>query len=343
MAFVNDWTQTRSEIISMALRICGVLPTGDDTSSDFITNQTAEASAAFNMILASLQNETSSPFKTQELSVPLVASGEITGSDSLIYTCISTHITPNTTTWASSTSYSKGALVFPTTRAGYYYQAQNAGTSGGSEPTWIASNAQSITDNTITWLSYPDTKPITGASYKQYWKQEGSTGGTYTQNKEYRSINQVKLAKGVIELIKVWYRDSSSNDTMLTPLTRQEYEELSDKSSTGDPTHCFFNDGFTPTLYLYPTPSDTSKLIMYEALMSVNDMDSGSDTGLTTENFKNRWIQYMVYALAEHLGEEYQLSDTKIARIGAKAREYKRLAIARDINDFSSEFLSGSY
>lgn len=343
MDFVNDWGQTRSEIISMALRIIGVLPTGEDTSSDFVINQTAEATAALLMILASLQNESMSPFKRQVLTAPLVASSTVTGSDSLVYTATSTHTTPNTSSWASSMAFTKGALIFPTVRAGYYYQAQNAGTSGASEPTFIAAPSVTVTDNTITWLSYPDTKPITGAANLQYWEQTGASGSVYTQNKEYRAICDVKLNPNTIAVLKVWYRESTQNDTVLQTMSKSEYEGIEDKTYSGMPTHCYFNDSFSPTLHLYPSPNSTSIVIMYEALTGFNDMDLGSDTGITTQNFKNRWIQYIVYALAEHLGEEYQIPDGKMARLAAKAEQYKRGAMARDYSSFHSEYLDGAY
>jgi len=340
---VNDWTLTRAEIISLALRLIGVLPTGEDTSSDFITNQTDEAQNALNMILHALQNETSSPFRTKTLSSPVISAEEVTGSDSNIYTAIRTHTSPNASTWVMSTSYSKGDLVFPSSRGGYYYEAQGAGTSDSSEPTFPSQPGATVVDNDITWKAYADTKPVTGAAYKQYWNQEGSTGGSYAQNTEYRSAGDVRLDSDVLEVRQVWYRDNVDDDNAIKLISSKEYNNIVDKTDTGKPLYAFFDDSFTPTLRIWPQPDSTDYLIMYEAVTVFNDMDLGADTGLSTENFLNRWIKYLSYELAVHLGEEYQIPDGKLVRLERKAKEYKKFAIIRDGNHVDRRFTKGSY
>ena len=340
---VNDWTLTRAEIISLALRLIGVLPTGEDTSSDFITNQTDEAQNALNMILHGLQNETSNPFRKALLSAPLVASQEVTGSDSNIYTARKTHTSPNASTWGSTTSYTKGALVFPSTRAGYYYQAQGAGTSAGSEPTFPAQPGSTVVDNNITWKAFPDTKPITGASYTEMWELAGSTGGSYAQNTEYRTISDVQLDPNVLEVTQVWYRKDADDDVQIELISREKYNEMVDKIETGEPEFAYFDDTFTPILRLWPKPDDTTYLILYDAVTIFNDMDLGSDTGLSTENFLNRWIKYLAYELATHLGEEYQVKESKLLRLERKAKEFKKVAIIKDRDSVESRFTKGSY
>ncbi len=340
---VNDWTLTRSEIIASALRLIGVLSTGEDTSSDFITNQTDEAQDALHMILMSLQNETSNPFRKVTLSVPVVSSEEVTGSDSNIYTSIKTHTSPNASTWVMSTSYSKGDLVFPSSRGGYYYQAQGAGTSDSSEPTFPAQPGATVVDNDITWKAFPDTKPVTGASYKQFWEQSGSTGGSYAQNTEYRAIGDVQLDPNVLEVTQVWYREDVDDDVEIKLISKQEYNNIVDKTDTGDPFYAYFDDTFTPTLRLWPQPDSTDYLIMYEAVTVFNDMDLGSDTGISTENYLNRWIRFLAYELAVHLGEEYQIKSKKIERLERKAREYKKFAIMRDNATVTNRFTKGAY
>ena len=340
---VNDWTLTRSEIISVALRLIGVLPTGEDTSADFITNQTDEAQDALHMILHGLQNETSNPFRRKTLSAPLVASSEVTGSDSNVYTSRKTHTSPNASTWASGTAYSKGDLVFPSSRAGYYYQAQGAGTSDSSEPTFPAQPGATVVDNDITWKAFSDTKPITGASYTEMWELAGSTGGSYSQNTEYRTISDVQLDPNVMEVSQVWYRQDQDDDVCIQLISRDQYNELSDKIETGDPLFAYFDDTFTPILRLWPKPEDTTYLILYDAVTIFNDMDLGSDTGLSSENFLNRWIRFLSYELAVHLGEEYQVKDSKLLRLERKAKEYKKLAIIKDRDSVESRFTKGSY
>jgi hypothetical protein len=53
--------------------------------------------------------------------------------------------------WVTGTAYAAGARVKPTTATGYYYEALDAGTSGGTEPTWPIFIGETVTDNDITW------------------------------------------------------------------------------------------------------------------------------------------------------------------------------------------------
>lgn len=58
------------------------------------------------------------------------------------------------TAWAASTAYSIGDIRRPTAAAANserVFRCTTAGTSGGSEPTWVNTKAATTTDNTVTW------------------------------------------------------------------------------------------------------------------------------------------------------------------------------------------------
>jgi hypothetical protein len=340
---VNDWTLTRAEIILMSLRLIGVLPTGEDTASDFITNQTDEAQNAFNMMLHNLQNETTHPFKQKVFSSPLQASDEVTGSDSLVYTSKKTHTSPNATTWQLSTAYAQGDLIFPTTRGDYYYEAQNAGTSHSVEPTFPDENQSTVTDNDITWKALPDSKPITGAVWTEFWELKGTTGGAYAQNAEYRGISDVLIDSNVMNIHKVWYRDTSDKDRQITLISRDHYYSIYNKSVTGTACYAYYENSFEPKLKLWPSPTDTTDIIMYDATVIPNDMDLGGDTGASTENFLKNWIAFFVYMLAVHLGEEYQIQESKLLRLERKMNGYKKYAIISNRDQVETRYTRGAY
>ena len=69
--------------------------------------------------------------------------------------------------WTAGTSYAAGARVKPTTGNGFYYQAVNAGTSGGTEPTWPIYLGETVGDNGISWEAKGYTNSAGGwqASY----------------------------------------------------------------------------------------------------------------------------------------------------------------------------------
>lgn len=71
----------------------------------------------------------------------------------------------NQTAWASATSYSAGAIVRPTSTNSRTYRAMNAGTSGGSQPTWPTSTGGTVSDNGITWKETSYTGQCSSQTY----------------------------------------------------------------------------------------------------------------------------------------------------------------------------------
>lgn len=86
------WDQTRNQIIKRALRIIGVLSQGNEPSSA----QLIESSDALNGLMKSLSAENIWLWKMEWIAKKLAASSEVTGSDSLIYTCIRGHTSDST-------------------------------------------------------------------------------------------------------------------------------------------------------------------------------------------------------------------------------------------------------
>jgi len=64
--------------------------------------------------------------------------------------------------WQSGHTYVAGDRVKPTTGNGFYYQAVNGGTSGGSEPTWPIYLGETVNDNGISWEAKGYTNNASG-------------------------------------------------------------------------------------------------------------------------------------------------------------------------------------
>ncbi|MAF43107.1 MAG: hypothetical protein CMI54_02910 [Parcubacteria group bacterium] len=62
--------------------------------------------------------------------------------------------------WAASTAYSLLNFRIPTTPDGNVYECTNAGTSGGSEPSWDTTVGNTTVDNTVTWTCRNYLAPI---------------------------------------------------------------------------------------------------------------------------------------------------------------------------------------
>jgi Right handed beta helix region len=58
----------------------------------------------------------------------------------------------NAATWTANTAYAVGIRVKPTSPAGYFFICEQAGTSGGSEPSWTTSVNTTVVDNTVVWV-----------------------------------------------------------------------------------------------------------------------------------------------------------------------------------------------
>lgn len=83
--------------------------------------------------------------------------GYTTGGTSLSsFTVTATEANSWGTTAATSTPYSLGNIVRPSTGNGYLYLCVAAGTSGGSAPSWGTVVGETTTDGTVTWENIGD-------------------------------------------------------------------------------------------------------------------------------------------------------------------------------------------
>ena len=78
---------------------------------------------------------------------------------------------------------------------------------------------------------------------------------------------------GVDDVLEVSYRNSNV-DTPLTKINRSQYQALSNKTSTGQPSQYFvqrFIDKITITLYLTPGSSEAGKFLNYYYVKRIQD------------------------------------------------------------------------
>jgi len=111
-----------------------------------------------------------------------------------------------------------------------------------------------------------------------------------------------------LKVIQAWYRNTASNvDVPMRVITRDEYNRLGNKSSTGTPIQVYYeprrDDG---VLHVFPTPSATdaanvSIYIVYQA--PFDDFDQATDT----PDFPQEWYDAVTYGLATRLAPEYGL------------------------------------
>ena len=109
---------------------------------------------------------------------------------------------------------------------------------------------------------------------------------------------------GVDDVLEVAYRNSNV-DSPLTKINRSQYQALSNKTSTGQPTQYFVQrliDRVTITLYLTPGSSEAGKFINYYYVKRIQDV--GDYTNATDVPY--RFVPCMASGLAYYLSQKFK-------------------------------------
>lgn len=93
-------------------------------------------------------------FLADIISHEIAAGGGYTaGGQALTSVAVATVLAASVTAWQASTAYVKGDIVRKTVSDGNIYYCAVAGTTGGSEPTWVTTRYRETADNTVVWLN----------------------------------------------------------------------------------------------------------------------------------------------------------------------------------------------
>ena len=122
-------------------------------------------------------------------------------------------------------------------------------------------------------------QPITGANYRMYWKQEGSTGGVWATATAYAGVQEFTLDTDIIDVAEVYFRDETPTDHPIDIIGYNDYLKISDKySDTTIPTKCVLKKEVDSIrVFLYPRPSDTDYTFIYYGTMPIEDFDGATN------------------------------------------------------------------
>jgi hypothetical protein len=270
----TDWTRTRNQIISRALRIVGILSAEDSPTS----NQLENANEALNSMVKAWQNDAiflwTRDWETKTFSV----SSEVTGTDGKIYECIRSHT--------------------------------------------------SATAN----------KPITGADYSTYWYNRGSTGGTWADATSYSAIGDFNVGSDTLDIEKAFIRDNNS-DTNVEIVALDRYLDVYQKFNTGKPYMLTIDKQLTPKVYLYHPPDSTSYVLHYLRSRKLEDFDSAANN----PDFPERWINALVWGLADELSDEVGLALLERARISNRSDKWYFMAKKNNKETTDGDFIKGAF
>lgn len=140
-----------------------------------------------------------------------------------------------------------------------------------------------------------------------------------------------------VSIAHAWRRDGSTPpiDTPMSPLTRQQYDQLTPKATPGIPTNWYYDPQIgLSTVYVWPTPTDATYTLYLCIQRPIQDItSSGQNFDVTQEWFSTlRWI------LADEVSTEYRVDMETIQYVRLKAKE-KRDKLAGFSQEEGSVFL----
>jgi hypothetical protein len=149
------------------------------------------------------------------------------------------------------------------------------------------------------------------------------------------------VADKPLKLIQAWLRNISVTPNIDTPmqlLSKQEYNILGSKASTGTSNSVYLDPRVnTSTLYVYLTP-EAFTATTYQMHLVVQRMMSDITTGSATPDFPMEWMQALVWNLADQLAIEYSVPNNHRQEIMMKAEGYRLQMSGWDVESSSTFF-----
>ena len=127
------------------------------------------------------------------------------------------------------------------------------------------------------------------------WANRGLNQWTIQQRTQTVTANdsEYSLDTDLIDILSLVVRRDGT-DFSMTRISRDTFLNLPNKTSTGRPTQYFLDRQITPNLKLYPTPENSTDVIVYDALTRIQD----ADTQINTMEIPFRFIPCLTAGLA---------------------------------------------
>jgi len=120
----------------------------------------------------------------------------------------------------------------------------------------------------------------------------------------------------------------------MTIISRQEYMDISDKSTSGVPLMLYYDRQITNgVMYIWPT-ADTANSIKFTAKEQVEDFDAAADN----PDFPPEWFRFVTYRLAVDWAPAFGISGQKLAELKGLRDEAEWEAEGFDVEDTSVFF-----
>jgi len=111
------------------------------------------------------------------------------------------------------------------------------------------------------------------------WANRGLNQWTIEQRTQALTADDADYSLGtdVIDILSAVVRRSGT-DFSMSRISRDTFTNIPVKATTGRPTQYFLDRQITPNLKIYPTPENSTDVIVYDALTRIQDADAQVNT-----------------------------------------------------------------
>ena len=142
-----------------------------------------------------------------------------------------------------------------------------------------------------------------------------------TAIQDYTENTETTFTSNFTDLLDVVIRDSNSTDFSITRISRSEYLNIPNKTSTGRPSQFFYDRQITPTINLWPTPNSSDFTLVYYFVNRIQD----ADTLQNTTDAPFRFLPCMVAGLAYYTSLKKAPERTQLLKV-VYEEEFQRAA-----------------
>jgi len=142
-----------------------------------------------------------------------------------------------------------------------------------------------------------------------------------------------------LKVLQAWNRSTSNIDIPMRLLTKQEYNILGNKSTSGKPIQLYYEPRLTDgVVSLFPTPAAADVL---ESTIYIVYQRPYEDFNIATDapDFPQEWYDAVLYGLAVRLAPEYGVPIDQRQVLGREAADIKAAAMSFGTEEGSMYFM----
>jgi|TARA_R100000081_G_scaffold27408_1_gene12176 hypothetical protein len=164
------------------------------------------------------------------------------------------------------------------------------------------------------------------------WANRGLNQWTITQRTQALTsgTRTYSLSADVIDVLSAVVTRSST-DFALTRVSRDDDLNIPNKATTGRPTQFFLDRQVTPSLRLWPTPENSTDVVVYNALTRIDD----ADTAINTMDLPFRFYPCLAAGLAYYLSLKRAPNRTQMLKAIYEEEFERAMGEDRDRSSFT--------